>query len=117
MRLLSRLAAVPFAIVVVAFAIANRHAVEVSLDPLPFGFGLPLYVVVIGGLAVGFAAGAGSAWLAGHEARRAARGRKARIEVLEGELARLRAAATATATGTAGRALDSERLPPPDVAA
>ena len=105
MRLLSRFAAVPLAIVVVAFAIANRHAVEVSLDPLPFSFGLPLYVVAIGALVVGFAGGAGSAWLAGHAARRAARSRKARIEVLEGELARSRAVA-------AERAPDSARLPP-----
>ncbi len=110
MRLLSRFIAVPFAIVVVAFAIANRHAVEVSLDPLPFSFGLPLYVVAIGALVVGFASGAGSAWLAGHAVRRAARGRRARIEVVEGELARLRAAATEPSR-------DGERLPPPADAA
>ncbi len=103
MRLLSRIAAVPFAIIVVAFAIANRYSVEVSLDPLPFSFGLPLYVVAIGALVVGFAGGAGSAWFAGHAARRAARGRKAHIAVLEGELARLRAAAE--------RAPDNLRLP------
>ena len=109
MRLLSRVVAAPFAIVVVAFAIANRHAVDVSLDPLPFSLGLPLYVVVIGALVAGFAAGAGSAWLAGHEARRVARGRKARIEVLTGELARLRAAAE--------RAPDRDLLPPPAAAA
>ena len=109
MGLLSRFAAVPLAIIVIAFAIANRHAVEVSLDPLPFSFGLPLYVVAIGALVVGFAGGAGSAWLAGHVARRAARGRKARIAVLEGELARLRAAAEPTR--------DGERLLPPADAA
>ena len=40
MRLLSRIAAVPLAIIVVAFAIANRYSVEVSLDPLPFSFGI-----------------------------------------------------------------------------
>ena len=105
MRPLSRIVAVPLAIIVVAFAIANRDTVEVSLDPLPFSFGLPLYVVAIGTLVMGFAGGAGAAWLAGHGARRAARGRKARIAVLEGELARSRAAA-------AERAPDTARLPP-----
>ena len=89
MRLLSRLVAAAFGIVVVVFAIANRAPVEVSFDPLPFVFGLPLYGVVIGALIIGFAAGAAVAWLGGH----AARVRKARIQALEGDVARLRAAA------------------------
>ncbi len=88
MKHLSRFAAIPFGFVVIAFAIANRGQVAVSLDPLPFGFGTPLYVVVLGGLAIGFAAGAVAAWLAGHGARRGLRLGKARIASLEGELSR-----------------------------
>ena len=110
MRLLSRLVAAAFGIVVVVFAIANRSPVEVSFDPLPFVFGLPLYGVVIGALIIGFAAGAAVAWLGGHAARDLARVRKARIQALEGDVARLRAAA-------ADPSWDGERLPPPADAA
>ncbi len=92
MKFISRVVAVPIAIIVVAFAIANRHLIEVSLDPLPFTVGLPLYLVVIGALALGFAAGAGAAWLSGYGARRQARGTRARIVALEAEVARLREA-------------------------
>lgn len=104
MKFISRVVAVPIAIIVVAFAIANRHLIEVSLDPLPFTVGLPLYLVVIGALALGFAAGAGAAWLSGYGARCQARGTMARIVALEAEVARLR-----EARGDAG---NQERLSP-----
>lgn len=95
MKHLSRFAAIPFGFVVIAFAIANRGPVEVSLDPLPYVFGAPLYVVAMGGLAIGFAAGAVAAWFAGHSARRGLRLGRARIASLDGEIARLRAEKTA----------------------
>lgn len=107
MKHLSRFAAIPFGFVVIAFAIANRHTVEVSLDPLPFVFEVSLYLVAIGGLAVGFAAGAAAAWLAGHAARRRWRVGKARIASLEGELSRLRASQP---EAVAPQALAPERL-------
>ena len=91
MKHLSRFAAIPFGFVVIAFAIANRGPVEVSLDPLPYVFGAPLYLVAMGGLAIGFAAGAVAAWLAAHSARRGLRLGRARIASLEGEISRLRA--------------------------
>jgi uncharacterized integral membrane protein len=103
-KFISRIIAVPIAIIVVAFAIANRHLIEVSLDPLPYTVSLPLYLVVIGTLALGFAAGAGAAWLSGYGARRQARGTKARIVALEAEVARLRE--------VRAEAGDQERLPP-----
>ena len=109
MRFISRVVAVPFAILVVAFAVANRHTITVSLDPLPFTVDPPLYMVVIGALALGFAAGAGSAWLSGFAARRQAHGGSAKIAALEAEVARLRE----VRADAAGR----DRLPPPaDVA-
>ena len=91
MNHLSRFAAIPFGFVVVAFAIANRGPVEISLDPLPFVFAAPLYLVAMGGLSVGFAVGAIAAWLAGHGVRRRLRLATARIATLEGEVSHLRA--------------------------
>ena len=98
MKHLSRFAAIPFGFVVIAFAIANRGSVEISLDPLPFVFDAPLYLVAMGGLVFGFAAGASAAWLAGHSVRRGLRMGKARIASLEGEVSRLRAAQPAEAS-------------------
>ena len=89
MRLIGRIAAVPVGIAVVAFAIANRAPVAVSLDPFPFAFELPLYVVAVGALVVGLGAGAAAAWFDGRKARRLARVRKVRLAALEHELARL----------------------------
>ena len=93
MKHLSRFAAIPFGFVVIAFAIANRAPVEVSLDPLPFVFEVPLYLVAMGGMAAGFALGAAAAWLAGHDVRRRWRLGKARVASLEGEISRMRASA------------------------
>ena len=107
MNHLSRFAAIPFGFVVVAFAIANRGPVEISLDPLPFVFEAPLYLVAMGGLAAGFAVGAAAAWLAGHGVRRRLRLGKARIASLEGELSRMRASAETGDTSQTGLA----RLP------
>ncbi len=89
MRLIGRIAAVPVGIAVVAFAIANRAPVAVSLDPFPFAFELPLYVVAVGALVVGLGAGAAAAWFHGRKARRLGRTRKTRVAVLEHELGRL----------------------------
>ncbi len=111
MKHLSRFAAIPFGFVVIAFAIANRGSVDVSLDPLPYVFGAPLYVVVLGGLAFGFAAGAVAAWLAGHGARRGFRLGTARIASLEGELSRLQAAPPQAAPPPASPNTELARLP------
>ena len=92
MKHLSRFAAIPFGFVVIAFAIANRGPAVVSLDPLPYVFEVPLYLVAIGGLAVGFTVGAIAAWLAGHGVRRRLRIAKARVALLEGEVSQLRVA-------------------------
>jgi len=69
------------------FAGSNREAVSLALWPLPFVLELPLYLAMLAALAIGFAAGAGSAWVAGRDRRREARRRRRRIAALERELA------------------------------
>src|SRR5579871_4525115 len=75
------------AAVLALFAAGNREPVALGLWPLPFVVQLPLYLAVLGGLAVGFAVGAVAAWLGGRDGRREARRRARRIRVLERELA------------------------------
>ncbi len=89
MKALRWIAGLVVGVVVVAFAVANRAPVPVSLDPLPFSFEAPLFLIVFAGGALGFAVGATAVWLAGNKWRRLARRRGARIEALEREVARL----------------------------
>ena len=90
MKLLWWILVIPAGLAVVAIAVANRHSVGVSLDPLPFRFELPVYVIAFGSLVVGFVAGNVSAWLSGHKWRRLASARERKAKLLERELARLR---------------------------
>lgn len=88
-RILFWLALAPAAIIAGAFAIANRVAVEISLDPLPYAIALPLYAVAFLGLGVGLAVGLVATWPSLVRWRAAARGRARAIATLEGEVARL----------------------------
>ena len=88
MRLIRWLIGLPIGVFIVIFAVANRHAVTVRFDPLPFAPDWPLYAVAFGGLALGFVGGAAAAWLGGHRTRRDARANKVRAQSLARDLAR-----------------------------
>ena len=86
---------IPLAIVIIAFAVANRQVVTVSLDPFSpehpaSSFTLPLFVMVIGLLVVGVVIGGAASWLRHGNLRRAARRFERDIRELRGELASLR---------------------------
>ena len=80
---------VPLAILIVAFAVANREKVTIALDPFGPNSAAawqtqPLFVVVIGALILGVVVGGIAAWLRQTKWRRTARR-------LEREVANLRA--------------------------
>ncbi|CCG08815.1 lipopolysaccharide assembly protein LapA domain-containing protein [Pararhodospirillum photometricum] len=52
----------PLAALVAVFAVNNRAVAEVSLWPTPFTVDLPVYLLVLGALAVGLIAGAFMMW-------------------------------------------------------
>ena len=84
-RLLSWFVGLPAVVVLLLLALANRHTVMVSLDPLSpdqpwLGFELPLWVVFYAGILLGVIAGGMAAWM------RQARWRK-RARQLKRELA------------------------------
>ncbi len=58
MKFLGKIIFLPVAIAVVLFAIANRHDVGVNFWPLPFDAKTPLYVALLGALALGILIGA-----------------------------------------------------------
>lgn len=73
LRILSWIVGIPVAAAIVAFAVANRGAVKLSLLPLPFEIELPLYLVALGALLAGLLAGGLIAWLSAGRLRRRAR--------------------------------------------
>jgi uncharacterized integral membrane protein len=94
-KIVAALFLVPIAVVFVAFAVANRQAVVVSLDPFDqahpaFALAVPLFAlllaVAIGGVVIGGVA----AWLRQSKWRRAARLAQARARELAAELDQLK---------------------------
>lgn len=96
MKLVRWLVLLPATLVVIAFAVANRHDVALSLDPLPVRLETPLYALGLGfvllGILIGGLAASARALRWRGRARRAER-EAARLEgALKAE--RERAAAT-----------------------
>jgi uncharacterized integral membrane protein len=91
MRFLFRLVMFVIAIVLVVFAVSNRGTIAVGLWPLPDVVELPLYLVILGCLLVGFVAGELAAWASGRHWRREVRRSARRIAALERELDTVRA--------------------------
>lgn len=102
------------ALAVILFAIANRGAVTVSLDPFPVAFAAPLYLVALGAAFIGIVGAglgvAGAGWRARQRARRAEK----RAAHAESELARLRgeAAAPDQAPSDQSKAVEDRRPAP-----
>lgn len=116
-RLISWLLIIPIAALVVAFAVANRGPVSVGLDPLPFSYDMPLYVVVLGAVAVGFLWGGLSAWISAGKTRRLARRRRLQLESAERDLKTLREKVSKMEEQAARMKATPNALPPPADAA
>jgi uncharacterized integral membrane protein len=68
----------PLAILFVAFAVANRHMVMLSFDPLngddpAFSLSMPLFVIILLAAIAGVAVGGSATWFRQRRWRRAAR--------------------------------------------
>jgi uncharacterized integral membrane protein len=70
----------------IPFALSNREPVSLGFWPLPLLVDLPLYLLVLLTLLVGFTIGAAVLWIAGRRMRRELRRRRRRVETLEREL-------------------------------
>jgi hypothetical protein len=74
-NLVSWLLLAPLAVLMIAFAVANRGAVEIRLDPLPFAVEAPVFALAYLCIFIGLLCGGLAAWLAGARWRRLARAR------------------------------------------
>ena len=103
MKQIAWIITIPFTIIVVIFAIANRTPITVDFWPLPWIAQLPLYLVVLGSLLAGFLVGAVIAWLSASRRRQEARRTAERLRGLTAELSQLQRQQAAALDGTAGR--------------
>ncbi len=119
MRFVGWIIAVPVALVVIAFAIANRTAVGVHFDPLPYKLDIPLWAAVIGALASGFIMGAFIRWLFDQRWRSEARQTRRHNRALEQEIFSMRQRLDQKATSSTEEAKSgsgqSRLLPPRDM--
>jgi uncharacterized integral membrane protein len=90
MRLLTWIVMLPLAIVIIAFSVANRQTMTLDLWPLPLNADVPVFMVVLAGLLLGFLWGGLVMWLSGGKARRNARLGVQRARKAERELSILR---------------------------
>src|ERR1700744_4721477 len=96
-KLLNAAILIPLGVLLVVFAVANRHRVTVSFDPFnssdpALGVTLPLFVVIIAVAILGVVAGGSATWLRQRRWRRAARQHEAEAPATRAQLADLRAA-------------------------
>ena len=92
MKIFYRLVFIPVAAVFVVFAVANRHTVTLNLWPLPLEIDLPVYIALLGALAVGMAIGGSAQWISDGKWRRRARAGKRKASALERQLTLVEAA-------------------------
>ncbi|WFU72591.1 MULTISPECIES: lipopolysaccharide assembly protein LapA domain-containing protein [unclassified Bradyrhizobium] len=110
-KFLTALIVIPLGLLLVTFAVANRHFVTVSLDPFvtddpSFAVTLPLFLLLILVAAIGVVAGGCAVWFGQRRWRRAARRNDADARAARVELADLRAQMAAAKP-------ESQRLPVP----
>ncbi|MCS3729666.1 DUF1049 domain-containing protein [Bradyrhizobium betae] len=99
-KFLTALIVIPLGLILVAFAVANRHFVTVSFDPFisddpSLSVTLPLFLLLILVGALGVLAGGCAVWFDQRHWRRAARRNDADARAARLELADLRAQAAA----------------------
>lgn len=73
MRFLSWLAALPFLLLIVSFAVANHESVTLSFWPFDIEVTMPLSLMTVVLLLVGYALGSLATWLRAHPLRREAK--------------------------------------------
>lgn len=88
-KLIRIILAVVVGLVVIVFAVVNRHLVEVSFAPFPVNVDLPLFVVALIAVFLGVLAGGTAAWIGAARTRAESRRLRRRADALEAQVAAL----------------------------
>lgn len=115
-RALSWIVGIPAALLVIAFAVANRAWITVSFDPFstvtPFAaFSLPLWSLLFSGIAIGIIVGWCACWLAQGKSRQDARQSRRLMQKMQEELMLLRRPVPGTFTPVPPPLLPGEPMP------
>jgi uncharacterized integral membrane protein len=94
-KVVTAIVVVPLAAVIIAFAVANRHAVTVSFDPFSaaapaYAATLPLFAILFVVLILGVLVGGIAAWIGQRKWRRAARRLDGEVRALHQEMDTIR---------------------------
>jgi uncharacterized integral membrane protein len=94
-RIVSMLIVVPMAVILIAFAVANRQSVTVSFDPFSsaspaYAATLPLFVLIFALLILGVLIGGAAAWIGQTKWRRTAGKLDGEVRALHQELDSIR---------------------------
>src|SRR6516162_2338520 len=117
-KLIAVLILVPLAVLLVAFAVANRQSVVVSFDPFDaahpaFALPVPLFALLLVALLAGVLIGGVAAWMRQSKWRRAARLAQGHARALNAELDQVRErTATPIAPPAAPRYATTLTIPP-----
>jgi uncharacterized integral membrane protein len=114
-KIVATLILLPLAIVMIAFAVANRHIVSVSLDPFngsdsALALRLPLFVLIILLIIIGVLIGGLAAWVRQGKWRSAARRWERQAQALRKKLEAHEGAASGPAIVPDGGELPPQRL-------
>jgi len=118
-KIVAAIILVPLAVLITAFAVANRETVTVSFDPLSGGepaasVSLPLYALIILLLIAGVIIGGVASWLGQGKWRGAARRFERELRMLRGKLAAMEGTADSESkVPRAGEPPPRLRLRPP----
>jgi uncharacterized integral membrane protein len=113
-RIVAAIVLVPLAVIIIAFAVANRETVTVSFDPFSghdpaATVSLPLFALVLVLLIIGVLIGGAASWLRQGKRRGAARRFERELQVLRGKLAALEGMAQSA------QGVPREANPPPQL--
>jgi uncharacterized integral membrane protein len=117
-KIVAALILVPLAVVIIAFAVANRQAVTVSLDPFnpdvpAASVTKPLFVIIIAVLILGVIVGGIAAWLRQTKWRRTARRLEREVANLHAEIDALKRMSIPPGIPQTGEPPDRLQLRPP----
>jgi uncharacterized integral membrane protein len=117
-KIVTAVIVVPLAVIIIAFAVANRQSVTVSFDPFSaaspaYAATLPLFVLIFVLVILGVIVGGIAAWLRQSKWRRTARKLDADVRVLHQEIDTLRQRLAVQPSVPVREPTSYTRIPPP----
>ncbi len=117
-RIVSILVIVPLAIVIVAFAVANRQSVTIAFDPFSsaspaYAATVPLFVLIFALLILGVLVGGVAAWIRQGKWRRTARRLDGEVRTLHQEMDAVRRRFAPEPPSTTAESTPHTAIPPP----